>query len=169
MGKASRKMKKKQQQVVRKQGKAKLEALVARMQEQEEQEDYAGAIDTMAEIIGVGQPPVERVYAAAYDYFMLADYERAAKWVDITLTLAPGHIEARLLLGRICIIEDRQEDAFDIYEDILTRNKQGLSAEMQREFYDVMAYYGEEEADLLQGSYPQIDAFLKEYAAAEKN
>ena len=33
----------------------------------------------------------ETMYAGAYSYFMLGDYNRAAQWIKSTLAFAPKH------------------------------------------------------------------------------
>ena len=59
------------------------------------------------------------MYDGAYAYFMLGDYPRAINWVNTTLSYDSAHVQARILLGRICILEDRTEDGLAILDFVL--------------------------------------------------
>jgi len=73
-------------------------------------EEYGEALGTVAAMIEAGLQDADAFYDAAYSYFMSGDYERATEWVDNTLRFAPQHVGARILLARICLLEERTAD-----------------------------------------------------------
>ena len=70
-------------------------------------EEYGEALGTVAAMIEQGIEDPDAFYDASYAYFMSGDYERATQWVDNTLRLAPQHLGARILLARICFLQER--------------------------------------------------------------
>ena len=160
MGKASRKMAKNKE----KQEKGKLvkdvQALRAKMQEQMEAEEYADALETLSGLIQDKCYDAELMYQGAYCYFMVGDYKRATEWVSNTLNYAPQHVAARILLARICILEDRTEAGLAIFDFVLENYGQGLSDEQQEEISDVLEYYGRNEPDTIREKFPAVAAFL---------
>ena len=99
------------------------------------------------------------MYEGACAYFMLGDYTRAAQWVQNTLQYAPDHAAARLLLARICILEDRVEDGLAIFEFVLAHEATQLTQQQREDMEDILAYYGKSEASLVR-KYPHVAAFL---------
>ncbi|MBQ4422104.1 MAG: hypothetical protein II880_03350, partial [Schwartzia sp.] len=92
MGKASRKLKKKQQQEEAVGRQAEAKEIEQKLLSEIEQEAYSDALNTLAELAGKGTVSPAAMYAGAYAYFMLGDYDRAATWIDNTLQFAPGHV-----------------------------------------------------------------------------
>ncbi len=84
-----------------------------------EKEDYNLVLERIAELIRNKVYDADAMYAGAYSYFRLGDYERAADWVNNTLTYALGHLQAHVLLGHLCLVEDRVEEAMALYEYVL--------------------------------------------------
>ena len=101
MGKLSRKVSKQQQKNKAQEVQQQMEPLKKKMQEQMAAEEYAPAIETMAELAKLQCMDPEVMYRGAYAYFMLGDYDRAANWINNTLTYAPQHVPARILLARL--------------------------------------------------------------------
>ena len=98
---------------------------------------------------------------------MSGDYERAAQWVDNTLRLAPAHVRARILLARLCLLEERTTDALAIFEFVLKNYEAALSAEEREELSEVLDYYGTTKEEELRANYPAIARFLALDGAAE--
>lgn len=161
MGKLERKLAKKQQKNKEEKSAQEMEPLKMRMKSQMEAEQYAEAIDTMAELANLKCMDPEIMYEGAFCYFMLGDYERAAKWIDNTLTFAPSHMMARVLLARLCLLEERTEDGLAIFDFILENYSADMAADVQTEIEEILEYYGRNEADKLCRCYPHIAAFLQ--------
>jgi tetratricopeptide (TPR) repeat protein len=92
---------------------------------------------------------------------MVGDYDRAARWVDNTLGLTPGHVAAQILLSRLCILEDQTEKALAVLDNMLSISRSRLTQEQQEELADILEYYGREDPEHIEKDYPAISAFLK--------
>lgn len=163
MGKASRKMNKNKQQRDQSETSRKIRELRQKAREQEERMENGDALETLAELMKLGCRDEEIIYAIAWNYFQAGDYERAAKWSQNTLQVNGGHIEARILLGRLCLLEDRIDDALAIYEFIFTHYGKSLTEEQTAELQKLLKYYGEYEAELVKSDYPHVRDFLEEH------
>ncbi len=141
--------------------KAKQEELEVSIRQFMEEEEYAKVLDVLAEMIQIKDIQPEFLYDGAYAYFMLGDYERAAQWVSNVLTYDNTNLEARTLLARICIVEDRVEDGLSIYEFVLKTRKGHLSEEMQNEIEDIVSYYVRQNPEKISREYPNIAAFME--------
>ena len=161
MGKASRKLKKKQQQeeAVGRQGEIK--GLEEKLQSEIEQEAYSDALDTLAEIVGKGTPSPSAMYAGAYAYFMLGDYDRSASWIDNTLRFAPGHVAARILLARLCILQEKVDAGLALFELLTDKFLAGLSDEEKDEIESLSGFYGRNEPERIRKEYPHLAKFLR--------
>lgn len=132
--------------------KEKMQSLVA-------EEKYADAMDVMAEIAQGGSMDTEIMYLGAVCYYNTGDYERAAKWINNVLTYDAGHVKARLLLGKVCLMEDRAEDGLKIIEAVLAQNEESLSIADRDDLESELCYYKYSATDELE-SMPYIRAFL---------
>lgn len=162
MSRSSKKINKKQ--AARSQAKKAVQAgaLREKMKQQVEEEQYAEALATLAEIVNSKSYEADDFYLAAYCYFMVGDYERATKWVDNTLSLAPGHAATQILLGRLCILEDQTEKALAVLDNMLSISRSKLTREQREELADILEYYGREDPEHIEKDYPAISAFLKD-------
>ena len=169
MGKANRKMNKKKQKEQQKQAHKNWDSLKAKMFAFEEDFNYAEAINILSELIEAGCREEEIMVHGAKDYYQLGDYERAGKWVDVTLNFAPNNLEVRILLAHLCLLNDRIDDALSVLEFILKNGGQNLPLEQQEDMEDMLAYYGKHEAEMLKEEYPLCWQFIArdEQKAAE--
>lgn len=133
---------------------------------QMEDEKYGAALGTVASMIEKGITDAEAFYDAAYSYFMSGDYERATEWLDNTLRLAPQHVEARILLARVCLLEGRSADGLAIFEFVLKNYAAALSAEDREDIREVLGYYGTAKEVEIRSGYPAIAHFLQLKGAA---
>ena len=131
-------------------------------------EEYGEALGTVAAMIEQGIEDADAFYDASYAYFMSGDYERATQWVDNTLRLAPQHLGARILLARICFLEERTSDGLAIAEFVLKNYAAALSAEDKKELAEVLDYYGTTKEEEIRAGYPAIARFLQVDDAAPK-
>lgn len=135
------------------------EVFAEKIKQQMATADYGGALETLAASISAEVYDAGCMYEGACAYFMLGDYARAAQWVQNTLQYAPDHAAARLLLARICILEDRVEDGLAIFEFVLAHEAAQLTQQQREDMEDILAYYGRSEASLVR-KYPHVAAFL---------
>ncbi len=168
MGKANRKMNKNKQKAQKKDFQQKIDKLKAKMLQYEKEMNYAEAINTLAELIDAGCREAEVIYHGARNYFMVGDYVRAAKWADMTLDFVPEHIGARILLARLCLINDRIDDGLAIFEFVLEHHEESLRADQQEELEEALSFYGKHQEQRLQESYPHILAFLRKRQLQEE-
>ena len=131
-------------------------------------EEYGEALGTVAAMIEQGIEDPDAFYDASYAYFMSGDYERATQWVDNTLRLAPQHLGARILLARICFLEERTSDGLAIAEFVLKNYAASLSAEDKEELAEMLDCYGTTKEDEIRAGYPAIARFLQVDDAAPK-
>lgn len=161
MGKASRKLKKKQQQeeTVGRQTEAK--EIEQKLLSEIEQEAYSDALNTLAELAEKGTVSPAAMYAGAYAYFMLGDYERAATWIDNTLRFAPGHVAARILLARLCILQEKIDAGLSIFELLTDKFLAGMSDEEKDEVESLSGFYGRNEPERIRKEFPHLAKFLR--------
>lgn len=158
MGKTKRKMTKKQQ--CRENQAVRQDAVLLRRQFNTcfEQGDYADVINMLAKIVESGQQTPEDLYRGAFSYFMVGDYARAAGMISTVLSLAPENVDARILLARLCLLEDRAEDALAIFDFLFEHVASGFTAEQRDQLEDLLAYYLENERKQICRDFPHIAA-----------
>ena len=132
MGKASRRMNKRRQQQAAQAGQQASQELHKTLDALYEKGEYADVINTLAEIVQAKQQTAEDLYKGAYSYFMIGDYTRAAGLVTTVLNAAPDHVAARILLARVCILEDRIDDGLAIFDFIFEHYENRLTEEQAR-------------------------------------
>ena len=98
-----------------------------------EKKEYAGGINSFADMLAQGNPPEECFGDVARAYFELGDYTRAASWVTNALAKDAANVEVRILLARICQREKRSDDALKLCENILRVHGDTLSDEQRKE------------------------------------
>jgi len=169
MSKARRMLKKKQQKKERQAVRQNLGAGESAFEKLFEEGKYEETLQALAKLIGAGDRNPELFYQGAYSYYMLGDNDRAAEWVNNTLTFAPAHVQARVLLARICFAENRAADGFKIFEFLLSNEKAALGEEDFDAIRQSMAYYLRHDREAVK-KYPSLAAFLglEEGEAAEK-
>ena len=164
MGKASRRFNrgKNRKQTVQetKAQNAEKQTYEAQMKALMDNEQYADALNVLAEMIQEKIYDAEDMYRGAYCYFMTGDYARAAQWLTNTLSFAPTHVAARLLLARICILEDRTDDGMAIYDFVLEHYESSLDEEQREDMEDILEYYVEEDKAHVREAYPHVAAFM---------
>ncbi len=149
--------------------KAQKEALEARIRREMEDGQYAEALEVLAELVQMKDVKPEFLYDGAYSYFMLGDYERAAAWVENVLKYDANHLPARILLARICILEDRTDDGLSVFEFVLKNGRSRLSEEDREEIEDVISYYFRKDPERVRREYPHIAEFMEHGLAEGKN
>ena len=172
MSRASRRMMKKQRRVAAEKGQGKAPGVTAAEREELRQllesEQYAAYINRLAEAVQAGHYDGEILYQGAYSYFMLGDYLRAANMVNDVLTLVPGHIAARILLARICLLDDRTDDGLAIIDFVLEHYGRQISEEQREDFKDLLDYYADAEGEHILKDFPHVAAFLQEAGLLEE-
>lgn len=149
----------KQQQVCEKKAAKSNDELSAEMAALVREEKYADAMDVMAEIAETGKMNVDIMYLGAVCYYATGDYDRAARWVNNVLTYDAAHMEAKLLLGRICLMEDRSEAGLRILDAALKGMADKLEEADRNALEDDLYYYKYTSPEEL-AKYPHIQAFL---------
>ena len=161
MGKASRKMKKKQQQEAEAGLKAEVKTTEQKLFRQIEEEAYSEALDTLVELVQKKSVSPQAMYAGAYAYFMMGDYDRAANWIDNTLRYAPNHVAARILLARLCILQDKADAGLAIFDLLTDKFLPAMKEEERDEIESLAGFYGRNEPDKVKREYPHLAAFLQ--------
>ena len=166
MGKAARKIKKKEEQAKAAGVRQENARWEEKLKKQMAAGQYAEAIETLAELVKGNDIKPEFMYDAAYAYFMVGDYERAGQWINNTLTYEPGNIPVRILLARLLILQERADDGLAIFDFVLDKGLASLTEEQKDEIEEIVEFYGRSEREKVQRNYPHIAAFLKLEAAA---
>lgn len=166
MGKAARKIKKKEEQAKAAGVRQENARWEEKLKKQMAAGQYAEAIETLAELVKGNDIKPEFMYDAAYAYFMVGDYERSGQWINNTLTYEPGNIPVRILLARLLILQEREDDGLAIFDFVLDKGLASLTEEQKDEIEEIVEFYGRSEREKVQRNYPHIAAFLKLEAAA---
>ena len=130
-----------------------------------DKQQYEAAIDVMAKIAEAKLMDAEVMERGAFCYFKTNDLDRAATWINHALTYDPNNVKAKLLLGRLCVVQSRTEDGLRILNKLATDYEGRMTAEIERELGDIL-----EEIQVRKGIAVDAVAFpaLKSYAAASK-
>ena len=160
MGKANRKFRKKQERIEVAARQEENSLWETSLQEQMEEGRYDKAIETLAELVKGNDLQPKFMYDAAYCYFMTGDYERAATWINNTLSFEPNHLDARILLARLLILEERVDDGLAVFDFVLDKWQDSLTEEKAEEIEDIVEFYGRNDRGRIIRDYPHIAAFL---------
>lgn len=129
---------------------------------------YEQVLEKLAVLIAAKDVKPEYLYDGAYSYFMLGDLERASQWVSNTLTYAPAHVDARILLARICMAQKRQSDAFAILDFLAEHDADDLTEEQREDIRDIGGYALETAGQAEGQDYPHLVALLHAGQPAQK-
>lgn len=134
------------------------------MQQFMETEDYAAAMDVMAEMANNKQMDGEIMYWGAQCYFFTGDFERAEKWVNNALNNGYNGVGVKMLLATLCMTEERNKDALKLCDAVLTEGIEGMSKQDQEIFDNFMdnISYGYDE---LVSEYTKISEYLQKKQA----
>lgn len=160
MGKKSRKINKKLKKKAGRKLAMENAALKKDLEEKLASENYAEVINDLAQLIENKCYDEDIMYYGAYSYFMLGDYERAIAWVNNTLSFAPHNLKARILLARICFIEDKSKEGLDVIEFVLKNYKNTLSEDELTELKNIASFYVHNDEELIKNSYADIAALF---------
>ena len=159
MGKHSRKIKKSQQgrqaeikTQETKQMSAEIKALL-------DEENYTEVLNKLADMIKAKCYDAMTMYAGAYSYFMIGDYERASNWVNNTLSYDANNVSARILLAQLCFTEDRVTDGLAICDFVMANYSAKLDDEQLREVTDLSIMYIYDD-DIDTHDYPHLEKLL---------
>ncbi len=138
---------------------------IERMQEKFDNDDFLGVLQDLTELINSGCYDPKALYLGAYSYFMQGDYVRAAALVNDTLQFTPQDVETRILLARICMLEDRSDDGLAIFDFVLEHYADQLTLEQHDDVEDILDYYAQNEPEHIAKDFPHIAAFMHVAAA----
>lgn len=161
MGKHSRKMKRAQQEQRKNEIRQETKEMKAEVLELLNKEEYDKVLDKLAEMIQAKCYDAETMYAGAFSYFMLNDYKRASDWVNNTLAYDPQNINARILLARICFLEDRVTDGLTICNFVMQYYGKNIGNEQKTDIMDLANMYISDDG-IEQKDYPSLLQLLDE-------
>ena len=139
--------------------------LKKKMKAQYQAGEYVEAMDTMAELAEHKKMDPEIMYMGASCYFMTGDYERAAKWVSNTLSYDPQNIAARLLLSRLCFVEEKPEDGFAILNFVVENYAGGIRDTENKILLEMLEYCSDNMAEMMSQYSSLVEYFHKYYTA----
>lgn len=162
MGKASRKLMKKQQQVKAGEVSQNIIDDKKKIAFYKESGDYEEALLLVIDLLEKKCYDVDVIFDAAELYFMAGDYERTSTWINKTLEFDPSHVNARILLAHTCMLSERLDDALKILEFILRTAKERLSKDQLEKVEELLEYF-KYTSDLqqLKQDFPHIADFLE--------
>ena len=129
--------------------------------------EYAGVINTFADMVEQGNAPEECYGDVARAYFEMGDYTRAASWVTNALSRDSSNVDVRILLARICQREKRSDDALKLFENLLSVHKRALSYEQRTEIGRLAGLDARLDSARTRAEYPQLAALLGRAATIE--
>lgn len=141
MGKRSRKIKRSQQSQKNNEIRQETKIMKAEITELLAKEKYVEVIEELAKMIQAKCYDADTMYAGAFSYFMVGDYKRASDWVNNTLTYDPQNINVRILLARLCFLEDRVNDGLAVCNFVMQYYSNNLNDEQQHDLEDLVSMY----------------------------
>lgn len=139
-------------------------ALKKKMKEQYAAEEYVEALDTMAEIAQHKKMDPEIMFMGATCYFMTGDYERSVNWINNTLTYDPQNVGARILLSRICILQDNLDQGLKILDFVAANQQSAISGKDREDLEKILKYYIANMRDGM-AKYPYLVAYYEEHCS----
>lgn len=164
MGKHNRKMKRAQQDQKKNEIRQETKVMKTEIIDLLNKEEYDKVLEKLAKMIQAKCYDAETMYAGAFSYFMLNDYKRASDWVNNTLAYDPQNIDARILLARICFLEDRVTDGLAICNFVMQYYSNVLTNEQKTDIEDLANMYISDDG-IEQNNYP----YLLQLVEAEAN
>lgn len=161
MGKASKKVRKQVKKKVDEKNLQQCQPLEMELMMAFEREEYAEVLNILSQLITAKDIKPDFLYRGAYSYFMLGDHERAAQWINNTLSYAPDHVDARILLARLCFMQGRDDDGLAIYEFLIENYQSVMTAEQKEQIMDSSEYYVRRESEKLRQNYSRLADFLQ--------
>lgn len=134
--------------------------LKKKMAQQVKDEEYVDAMDTMAELAQQKVLDIDTMCMGARCYIMTGDNERAIKWINNVLSCDQGNAQARILLGRICLMEDRIEEGIGIFEVVAKNMMAKLTEDDKEEMEELLDYYRYSDPDMMLEKAPHVAKFL---------
>lgn len=162
MGKVSKRLNKKKSQQQKKAESQHVQELREQLTRRIDEMDYDAALETLASLIENKCYDPHVIYQGAQLYFLMGDYERAAAWVNNTLHYAPNHIKARLLLARLCLLEDRTDEAMSLYEFVLKNYGDSMQVADKEDIKDAADYIWRTESEWLKENYSLVASLWKD-------
>ena len=83
--------------------------------------EFVEALNVLTQLLQLGCKDVDLYLAGARNYFKMQDYDRAARWISLTLDFDPQNVPARLLLADVLLARNRMEEALSVY-DFVAKN-----------------------------------------------
>ena len=160
MGKSKRKLNKKKRQEKKVIGQETMNMLREQLEKYVSNDEYGEALNVLAEMVKEGDICADDMYEGAYCYFMSGDYERTAKWLDTVLAKDPANIKARLLLARLCILEDRTDSGLAIFDFVIEHDVNLLDEDQKEEMEEILQYYVRNDAEHIKTDFPFIASFM---------
>lgn len=161
MGKASKKVKRQAQKKVAERNLLQCQPQEDALKESFVQEDYAKVLELLADLIQAGDVKPDLLYKGAYSYFMLGDYERAAQWINNTLSYDNHHVDARILLARLCFMQNRHDEGLALYNFLIKNYRIAMSQTQKEQIMDSAEYYVRREGEKIRKEYPELADFLQ--------
>ncbi|WP_297965177.1 tetratricopeptide repeat protein [uncultured Anaerovibrio sp.] len=134
--------------------------LKKQMKEQFDAGKYVDAMDTMAEIAEHKKMDPEIMFMGATCYFMTGDTERATKWINNTLAYDPQNVGARILLGRICFTENKEEEGFEVLNFVVDNQQGAMSEKNKEQLMEILKYCNDNMSEDME-KYPSLVEYFK--------
>lgn len=161
LGKSSKKVVKKQQQMKAGEQQMKIDELKEKIAKCKEAGKYEDALEDVIALLQMHCYDIDVIFDAAELYFMAGDYQRAAVWINKTLEFDSTHLGARILLTRICMLGDRPKDGLDIMEFVLKNGKDRITEEQNGQIEEILEYYRyTSDLDEIKEKHPNVAGFL---------
>lgn len=161
LGKSSKKVVKKQQQMKAGEQQMKIDELKEKIAKCKEDGKYEDALEDVIALLQMHCYDIDVIFDAAELYFMAGDYQRAAVWINKTLEFDSSHLGARILLTRICMLGDRPKDGLDIMEFVLKNGKDRITEEQNGQIEEILEYYRyTSDLDEIKEKHPNVARFL---------
>ena len=161
LGKASRKLAKKQQENKNGEQQEKISEIKNCINECKQNNKYEDGLSLVAELMDMNCQDIDVIFDAAELYFMAGDYQRSNIWIEKTLEFSPEHIGARIVLARICLLGDRIDTGLDILEVALKIGRENMTSTQDNDVREMLSYYQQVKGKAeFNNSYPYAGKFL---------
>ena len=142
-------------------------ALKRRLHFLEECGENAAALTVLAQLVDMGCRDLEIIRAGLNNYFAVGDFERTAKWAETLLTVAPDDVGARLVIAKLCLINNRLCDALAVFDFIALNLYHKMTVAERDEMTDILLECAKQDKYTV-AFYPNaVDFVVREYRRTE--
>lgn len=115
--------------------------IISKVKELMQKEEYVDALKISSRIKWgelSGEVEIELMYLNAQCYFYTEDYVHAIEYIEYILNLNNEHAQAKILLGRLCLVQGMVDDAIKVWKQLLNDKNVNITNQQREELKELI-------------------------------